>query len=70
MRIRHRLILMAALPAVLTSLIFFYVWQQMPQVVANATRLFDESMTPVWLLSAISRATADGVVDVAHQSRA
>ena len=70
MRIRHRLILMAALPAVLTSLIFFYVWQQMPQVVANATRLFDERMTPVWLLSAISRATADGVVDVAHQSRA
>jgi len=70
MRIRHRLILMAALPALLASIMFFYVWQQMPQVVNNATRLFEQRMQPVWLLSGISRAYATGVVDVAHQSRA
>ncbi|MAY15104.1 methyl-accepting chemotaxis protein [Thalassolituus sp. UBA2009] len=70
MRIRHRLILMAALPALLASIMFFYVWMQMPVVVNNATRLFEQRMQPVWLLSGISRAYAANVVDVAHQSRA
>ncbi|MCD8523356.1 MAG: methyl-accepting chemotaxis protein [Saccharospirillaceae bacterium] len=70
MRIRHRLILMAALPALLASVMFFYVWIQMPVVVNNATRLFEQRMQPVWLLSGIRRAYAANVVDVAHQSRA
>ncbi len=70
MRIRHRLILMATLPAVLTSLMFAYIWLQIPAVVNNATQLFEERMSPVWLLNTISRSTAEGVIDVAHQSRA
>ncbi len=70
MRIRHRLILMAVLPAVLASIIFLSVWQQMPSVVSHATNLFDERMQPVWLLTGIQRQYANNVVDVAHQSRA
>ena len=54
MRIRHRLILMATLPAVLTSLMFAYIWLQIPAVVNNATHLFEERMSPVWLLNTIS----------------
>ncbi|WP_430461318.1 methyl-accepting chemotaxis protein [Thalassolituus sp. LLYu03] len=70
MRIRHRLILMAALPAMLASVILLYIWQVMPGIVGNATNLFDQRITPVRLLTGISRTYAADVVDVAHQSRA
>ncbi|WP_320819924.1 methyl-accepting chemotaxis protein [Thalassolituus sp.] len=70
MRIKHRLFLMALLPVVLTAMIFFYVWQQMPSIVSNATQLFDQRMQPIWSLTTARRGITTGVVDVAHKSRA
>jgi methyl-accepting chemotaxis protein len=70
MRIKHRLFLMALVPVVLTAIIFFYVWQQMPNIVSNATQLFDQRMQPIWSLTSVRRGITTGVVDVAHKSRA
>lgn len=70
MRIRHRLIIMALLPAVLIALITLYLWHQLPKIVTSASLLFDQRMQPVWMLNSMSRDYAHNVIDVAHQSRA
>ena len=70
MRIRHRLLLMAILPAALAAIISVTVWLQMGRVVNDTTLLFEQRMQPVWLLTSISRNLSEGVIDTAHQSRA
>lgn len=67
MRIRHRLIIMALLPALLTSAVLSIVWWQIPTLVQQATELFDKHMTPTRQLSQIQRTIAHDVVDVARR---
>ncbi|MDK2779158.1 MAG: methyl-accepting chemotaxis protein [Pseudomonadota bacterium] len=70
MRIRHRLLLLAALPALLAAIISLYVWLQISRVVNDTTLLFEQRMQPVWMLTGISRNLSEGVIDTAHLSRA
>lgn len=69
MRIRHRLLLMSALPAALVLMITAYTWIETTRVVNQASLIFEQRMDPIWKLDTIGRSYAKAV-DIAHLSRA
>lgn len=70
LKVRTKLILLMLMPLLAALAIALLGVTSLSTVTDTATRLKDERLVPVWRLHRISREYTEGVVDLAHKTRA
>ncbi len=68
--VRSKLILLILLPLLVSVSVALLAVAQLQNVTHTATRLTQERLEPVWRLNRIAHHYTQGVIDVAHKSRA
>ena len=69
LRVKHKLILLALLPLIVTTGMAISAYWQLEKVTETSQKLTEERLKPIWRLNRIARLYTQHVVDVAHKSR-